>query len=434
MSINQLGKLFNSELQKEIKDKFYYVDHDHLGRKRLFFENSGGSFRLKSAVEAKERFEKIPDCPDRNHDTSKMLQKVKADGIRDILEVICGAKSGALVTELTASQVMFQITQAIIENVPGTNVVTTSIEHPSAYDSAKYYAEKTGKEFRVAQANPNTGGVDTEEISKHIDENTCLLSVISASNVSGNILNIEEIVREARKIKPDLYIISDAVQHVPHGNLDVDKYQLDGVNFAPYKGFGVRGCGYGYVSDRVAKLPHHKLLAKPENEWELGSFPHSNFAAITAVVDYVCWIGEQFINSEERRTLYVEGMNRIHLHERALLHHLLEGTKDVPGLRYIKGVNVLLDTEDLQDRDLISAISIDGIGFTEAVEQYYKRGVTVFERVNTSLYSKRIVESLGLVGAIRVSPLHCHDTNDIEEFLKITAQLVEEIAKQSVNV
>lgn len=430
MDVLKTGRFFTSELQKKIKEKFYYVDEDYLGNKRLFFENSGGSLRLKSAVEAKAQFEKIPDCPDRNNDTSKMLKQVKENGIRDILQVICGAKSGALVTELTASQVMFQITQAIIENVPGTNVVTTSIEHPSAFDSAKYYAEKTGKEFRVAMANPNTGGVDTEEIIRHIDENTCLLSVISASNISGNVLDIEEIVREARKIKPDLYIISDAVQHMPHGVLDVEKSQLDGVNFAPYKGFGVRGCGYGYISDRIAKLPHHKLEAKPENEWELGSFTHANFAAISAVVDYVCWIGEQFTDSKDRRQLYVVGMENIHLQERALLYRLLEGTKEVPGLRHINGVSVLLDSEDLEDRDLISAISIEGIGFTEAVAEYGKRGVTVFERINTSIYSKRIVESLGLTGAIRISPLHCHDANDIDEFLRITAQLVEDIAKQ----
>ena len=57
------------------------------------------------------------------------------------------------------------------------------------------------------------------------------------------------------------------------------------------------------------------------------------------------------------------------------------------------------------------------------VAEYYKRGFTVFERVNTSLYSKRIVESLGLTGAIRVSPLHCHDTGVIDEFLQVTAEI-----------
>jgi len=379
-------------------------------------------------VEAKAKLEKIPDCPERMHDTAKMLQKVKEDGIRDIMEVIFGAKSGALVTELTASQVMFQITRAIIENAPGTNIVTTSIEHPSAYDAAQMYALRTGKEFRVAMGNPTTGGVDTEEILNHIDKDTCLLSVMSASNISGYIFDLEEIVTEARKINPDLYIISDAVQHIPHGALDAEKLRLDGANFAPYKTFGIRGCGYGYVSDRVARMPHHKLLAKAETEWELGTFPHSNYAAVSAIVDYVCWIGEHCRESKNRRELYVAGMDQIHLQEHSLLIHMMEGTGDIPGLRHIPGVQVFLDSEDTVDRDLISAIGIKGLGFTEAVAEYYKRGVTVYERINTSLYSKRIVESLGLAGAIRVSPLHCHDTSDIEDFLKITAEIAAQFA------
>ena len=52
----------------------------------------------------------------------------------------------------------------------------------------------------------------------------------------------------ARKINPDIYIVTDAVQHMPHGVLDVAKLKLDGCNFAPYKAFGIRGCGYAYVS------------------------------------------------------------------------------------------------------------------------------------------------------------------------------------------
>ena len=423
MEITGQKTFFSPDLQAEIKNRFYYVDHDHLGRKRLFFENSGGSFRLKKAVEARAELEKIPDCPERVHDTAMMLRQVKADGIRDIMEVIFGAKSGSLVTELTASQVMFQITRAIVENAPGTNVVTTSIEHPSAFDSARFYAERTGKELRVAVANPVTGGVNSSEILRHIDRDTCLLSVMSASNISGAILDVKEIAAGAREINPDIFIISDAVQHMPHGVLDVEESGLDGATFAPYKAFGVRGCGFGYISDRVARMPHHKLLAKPEAEWELGTFPHPNFAAISAVVDYVCWLGERFIESNDRRTLFVEGIERIHLHEHSLLIHMMEGTSAVPGLRHIPGVKVYLDSPDTVDRDLISAIGISGLDFTQAAAEYYKRGVTVFERVNTSLYSKRIVESLGLAGAIRVSPLHCHDASDIETFLEVTAAI-----------
>lgn len=229
------GCLFDPQLQQEIRKKFYYLDTDSFGRKRLFFENSGGSLRLKAAVEAKSKYEQIPDCPERYHDISMELRAVKEQGIRDIMEVVFGAKSGALVTELTSSQVMFQITRTIVENIPGTNVVTTSIEHPSAHDAAEVFAKRHGMEFRVAMANPKTGGVDVDEILRHIDQNTGLLSVMSASNISGNILPLEEIVREARKIKPDLYIISDAVQHMPHAVLDVEKLGIDGMNFAPIR-------------------------------------------------------------------------------------------------------------------------------------------------------------------------------------------------------
>ena len=420
---------FGPELLAQIQDRFYYVHEDYLGRKRQFFENSGGSLRLKAAVEAKARLEMIPDCPERVHDTSMMLKRVKENGVRDIMQVIFGAKSGALVTELTASQVMFQITRTILENAPGTNVVTTSIEHPSAYDSAQFYAQRTGKEFRVAMANPSTGGVDLDKILSKIDKDTALLSVMSASNISGYIFDIEQIATEARKINPEIYIITDAVQHMPHGVLDVEKCQLDGANIAPYKAFGIRGCGYGYVSERVAKMPHHKLLAKPEQEWELGTFPHPNFAAISAVVDYVCWLGRHFTDEQDRRKLFVCGMKHIHQQEHSLLIHMLEGTSEIPGLRHIPGVEVYLDSPDTVDRDLISAIGIQGLDYTQATAEYYKRGITVFERVRSSLYSKRIVESLGLTGVIRVSPLHCHGPADIEDFLKVTTELAKQYVK-----
>ncbi|MEA5092479.1 Cysteine desulfurase IscS [bioreactor metagenome] len=205
---------FPEDFIQEIKEKFYYVDEDNLGRKRLFFENSGGSLRLKAAVEAKCKYEKIPDCPERYHDISMHLRAVKEKGIIDLLEIVFGAKpgEGALITELTASQVMFRIVRAIVENTPGTNIVTTSIEHPSAHDAAKFYAKRTGKEFRVAMANNSTGGVDVEEIMKHVDKNTCMLSVMSASNVSGNILPMADIVKAARAV--NLYLMLFSICHI----------------------------------------------------------------------------------------------------------------------------------------------------------------------------------------------------------------------------
>ena len=77
-------------------------------------------------------------------------------------------------------------------------------------------------------------------------------------------------------------------------------------------------------------------------------------------------------------------MRRIHLHERALLYRLLEGTEKTPGLRHIEGVTVCLDTDDLTKRDLIVAMQIKNFDYTECVAEYQRHGVTVYERVNTN--------------------------------------------------
>lgn len=423
------GLLFPEALSAEIKERFYYVDADPEFGERLFFENSGGSLRLKASVEEQAKYQAFADCPERVHNRSLALKKVQLKGISDIMQVVFGVNDGALITEMTASQAMFQMVGAILENVPGGSAVTSVLEHPSAFDAVEYYCAKTGKEFRVAQANPRTGGIDVEEIRRVVTEDTCLLSIMYASNITGTIMDMEAIVKAAREINPDIYIISDAVQHAPHALMDVAGLKLDGVNFAPYKFFGTRGMGYAYVSDRVAKLPHRKILRRPEDVWELGSPTPGNFAAMSAVVDHVCWIGSQFSCETDRRELYKVGMEHIHLQERALLYRMLEGSAQIPGLRHIPGVHVYVDTEDLSNRDLIVAMSIDGIGMTECVAEYQRRGVTVFERVNTSVYSKRIVEAIGIEGAIRVSPLHCHTVSDIDKYLVITAEIAENFAK-----
>lgn len=422
------GILFDESFQKELKGRFCYPDGDPKYGERLFFDNSGGSLRLRSCVEAKAELEMFPDCPERIHARGVGLKELAKEGAKEILEIIFGAKSGALMTELTASQTMFQMVGIIMENTGGKNAVTSAIEHPSSYDAMEYYCRKTGKEMRVVPANHETGGIDPDEVVKYIDQDTCLLSIMAASNISGTIMDLEEIARRARQINPDIYIISDAVQHAPHCTMDVDKLQIDGMNFAPYKFFGVRGCGFAYVSDRVANMPHHRLLAKEQKTFELGTCSPGNFAAAMEIINYVCSIGKHFIDSDDRKALYKEGMRRIHLQERALLYHMLEGTEEIPGLRHIEGVHIYTDTQDLTCRDLIAAIGIDNIDYTQCVAEYQKRGVTVYERINTSIYSKRIVEALGLTGAIRVSPLHCHGTEDIDKFLKITGEIAREYA------
>lgn len=277
--------------------------------------------------------------------------------------------------------------------------------------------------MRVAHTNKATGSIAPASVIELVDENTCLLSVIMTSNISGAIMDVETIVRECRKIKPDLYVVCDCVQHVPHGLADMKACPVDAVGFAAYKFGGMRGLGAGWLSKRLSELPHSRLIRERADNWEMGGSAPGSYAQLVAMFDYVCWIGGHFVDTDDKRTLYEEGMNRIAWHERALLDHMLEGTDEIPGVRHIPGVHVISDNPDLTQRDLIVALTFDGKSCTDVAREYEKRGVIVNERVKESLYSARQVLSLGVDGIVRVTPLHCHTLEEIDRFLKITAEI-----------
>ena len=92
MSSNQ-GQFFPESLMQEIKSRFHFVDHDMDGRERLFFDNAGGSFRLKAALEAFASVDALPDCPERIHERARYLQDVQARGEEDI-DRLCGQLGG----------------------------------------------------------------------------------------------------------------------------------------------------------------------------------------------------------------------------------------------------------------------------------------------------------------------------------------------------
>ena len=71
----------------------------------------------------------------------------------------------------------------------------------------------------------------------------------------------------------------------------------------------------------------------------------------------------------------------------------------------------------------IGELTFDGKTCVDVAREYEKRGVIVNERVQESLYSARQVRSLGVPGIVRITPLHCHRIDEIDRFLKITAEI-----------
>lgn len=415
------GLYFDEQTMTEVRDRFCLVDHEYDGKERIFFENAGGSFRLKSVIEISDKLNQYPDCFARDHAASKYLNSFVLQG-REDFKALINAEGGSIVTALTASAVMFKIVEPLVEHGKGTNIVTTALEHPSASDSCLYYGKKYGKEVRIAHADPLTGGVSTEKVLELVDKDTCLLNVIAASNISGAMTDLKTIVAEARKINPDIYIVTDAVQHAPHGLLDVQDIPVDALNIAPYKFFGLRGLGLAWVSDRVKDLDHFKILCWPNELWEVGSYVPAQYASMSEIVNYVTWLGSKFTDKTDKRALIEEGMKRIHMQEQALLHRMLYGADGNSGLIAMEGVETFFDFSDLEHRDLIVGIHFDNMDCTRAVKEFVDRGVIVYDRIAAHYYSKQVAE-FGADGVVRVSPLHCNTYEEVDKFLEVAKEV-----------
>jgi len=411
--------LYSPELMEEIRNQFEYVDSDPYSGKRIYLEAASGSLRPKSVIEAMAKETCLPDQQGRANPGSAHSVEVTAKGIEDLM-VFFGAKSGQTIPGWSSSHVLYRITNAVLSSIPGTNVVTTGLDHASVRSAVTQFAEKYGKEERIAEPNRETGSVELDTIYEKIDRDTCFLAVIHTSNVTGEVFDVKTIVEEARKIKPDLYIMVDGVQYSPSDLIDVEEIGADAYVFAPYKNYGVKGCGYAHVSDRLAKLPHWKYIFKPETSWDLGGVEHQSYAAWSAVVDYLCWLGGHFTDSADRRALIVAAMKSVKAHSTGLLSRLINGTDKTAGLKDMKHVTVIGMGEDLSSRACLVGFNLEGIESTKGCELYKDEQLRLHAPGQDPFFAA-MLKQLGISSFIRLSACHYNTTEEIELFLKATA-------------
>ncbi len=417
------GGLFPPKLMEAVRDQFLYVDWDPYSGKRIFFDAASGSCRPKRVVEAMAKETCLPDQQGRANPGSKHAVEVTAKGIEDLMTFF-GAKSGQTIPGWSSSHVLYRVTNAVLSSVPGTNVVTTGLDHASVRSAVAQFAGIYGKEERIAAPDRETGSVDPKSIYKLIDKDTCFLAIIHTSNVTGEIFDVKAIVQEARKIKPDLYIMVDGVQYSPSGPIDVEDIGADAYVIAPYKNYGIKGCGYAHASDRLAALPHWKYVFKPATSWDLGGVEHQSYAAWSAVVDYLCWLGGHFTEATDRRSLVVAAMKGIKAHQMGLLSMLLNGTDKVSGLKGMSHATVYGMGADLTRQSLLVGFNLQGIESAKGCDLYRARQLRLHASGRDPFFAA-MLQQLGIGSFIRLSGSHYNTPEEIELFLMATAGMAD---------
>ena len=118
-------------------------------------------------------------------------------------------------------------------------MVASSIEHPAVLRALDYWQAQG---FAITLVNPDeTGVVSARAIEAVIDDDVCLVSVMSANNETGVLQPVSEIAQAAHGAGALFH--TDAVQAAGHVHLNAEASGIDMLSISAHKFHGPKGVG-----------------------------------------------------------------------------------------------------------------------------------------------------------------------------------------------
>jgi len=421
-----------SELISSIRKEFPRAESDANGRSRIYFENAAGSLVLQRAADAEART-RIDCSANTGGPTweSKRNEEVIQEGRRAVSDLLNAPDENCIVSGESATSLLFQLSYAIGKELSGEeNVVSTDYEH-YANVSPWLELERRGliKEVRFAKFNPETASLDLSHFQSLVDEKTRVISVTGVSNVLGSKTPLDQVLSIARRAST--YTVLDAVHTVAHLPLDVQRTPFDFVVFSAYKLFSRRGSFMYGRKELLDSLKPYKVLPSPNEpplNWEMGTRDQSLFASISAVMEYLEWLGERTESrvSESiepyrgRRRLLKAALSWIENYERTLSSAMLGGIHGLEGLTSIRGIEVygITDPAKVHQRVPTFSFNLHNADASDLAKFLWEKHAIALLAENGGGFYSRTLKTFGKSIAVRASPVHFNTVDEVGVFLR----------------
>ena len=211
---------------------------------------------------------------------------------------------------------------AIIGTAKKGHVIITATEHNSVLRPIMQLEKKGYVEVSVAEPDKN-GEITVEEIERHIRNDTYLICVSHASNVTGTAQKLTDIGALARR--KNIKFLVDCAQSIGYFPLDMNKCNVDMVAIGAHKGLhAMQGAGALIFDERAIPRPitfggtgsESHLYYQPEtipDSLESGTLPCPAILAMNAGVDW--WLKNWKQNRDnvvEMQMTVLDGLKTIH--------------------------------------------------------------------------------------------------------------------------
>jgi selenocysteine lyase/cysteine desulfurase len=180
----------------------------------------------------------------------------------------------------------------------------------------------------------------------------------------------------------------------------------------------------------LKSLKPYKVVPAPEeppSNWEMGTRDQSLFASISAVIQYLGWLGNTVEPQVREKISHYAGRTRllkaalawIENYEQALSIAMLRGTQGVEGLCAMPDVEVygITDLAQIHCRVPTFTFNIgDANPLNVAKYLWDEHAIAVLAEDHGGFYS-RTLNTYGKSIAVRASPVHFNTTEEIGMFL-----------------
>jgi selenocysteine lyase/cysteine desulfurase len=414
-------------LNPKVRARFPMIDRDSRGNPRVYLNTGAGSLTVDTAAEAARdaqgRLNPMPGVVVPGEAETAALQARVRDLVADFLH----AGSGREVSfHQSATSALFNLAFGLRGVLsPSANIVVTDLDHMANVSPWEtVWREGHGAQVRRARVTAE-GTLDIDHLLSLVDDRTGLLATTSASNGTGSIVRLRELVSAVRKKAPECLIAVDAVHHAPHGVLDVQASDIDFLVFSGYKVFGpMLGVFWG-KTELLEKLRPYRVETNKDvlpGKFEMGMLNNASVASLEAALEYPLWLADLVAGPEaafpDRASKFRFIMTSIAEYEAGLTRRVLEGFRKLdPGQFRCFGV---ADPVRSVERVPTFAFDVGGLSATETKRRLWtEAGIQI---ADGNHYSAAVVRHLGRPeGICRASFAHYDNAATVGRFLEALA-------------
>ena len=292
----------------------------------------------------------------------------------------------------------------------GDHIISTDLEHNSVLRPL-YHLEEQGASLTFLSANKK-GCIDYDDFERSIKPNTKAIVCTHASNLTGNVLDIERIGRIAKA--HNLLFIVDASQSAGCIEINMETMNIDILCFTGHKGLlGPQGTGGLCIHESVEIRPfkrggsgiHSYEKGQPQaypSRLEAGTLNSHGIAGLCAAINYINTITIPVIAKKEQE----------------LLWHFYKGICNIPEIH-------IYGDFDTKERAAILSLNIEGYD-SGTVSDVLSQEYDIATRPGAHC-APRMHQALGTTetGAVRFSFSSFNTMEEVETAIRALKELVE---------